>query len=468
MTDLLDPVSRDRAESFLTDHFQGVLVRPGDPAYDQVRAVWNAMHDRRPELIARCTTAADVGVALRYAAAAGRAVTVRGGGHNVAGTAVSDGSVMIDLSLMNGVEVDADALTARAQGGCLLRDVDSATLAHGLACPAGVVSHTGLGGLALGGGYGWLARKWGLTCDHIVAAEVVLADGSIVEATEDEHAELLWGLRGGGGNLGIVTRFTLRLRPVGPVHHHTGVFPLADAAEALARYREFAVEQGPDLHAVATLKIAGQQDWIPERLRGVPALFLTATWFGEPAQGPDRTAPLFATAAPDATWTRLLSFAELQALGDHGEPHGNRYYTKSCYLSDLTEGPVAQLLDATREIASPLSAIDFEYLRGAITDVPDGDSAFPRRDAPYICTVSAQWTDPAEDAGHRAWSRLGVERLAEWHYGGAYVNYLQDEQPGKVAEVYGSARYARLAALKRRYDPGNVLSGNQNISPAAV
>ncbi|MFF2066121.1 FAD-binding oxidoreductase [Streptomyces sp. NPDC058200] len=467
MTDVLEPVSQENAEPFLRNHFKGSLLGPGDAAYDEVRAVWNGMHDRRPSLIARCTGAADVSVALRYATASGRAVTVRGGGHNVAGTSVADDAVMIDLSLMNGVDVDPGTETARAQGGCLLRDVDAATLAHGLACPAGVVSHTGLGGLALGGGYGWLARKWGLTCDHLLAAEVVLADGTVVEATEDDHAGLLWGLRGGGGNLGVVTRFTLRLRPVGPVHHHTGVFPLDTAVAALAGYREFAEKQGVDLHAVATLKRAGHHDWIPRRLRGLPALFLTATWFGDPAEGPARTAPLFAAAAPDATLTRVMSFAELQALGDHGEPHGNRYYTKSCYLTDLTEGPIAQLLDSTREIESPLSAIDFEYLRGAISDVADEDSAFPRRDAPYICTVSAQWTDPAEDPAHAEWSRRGVARLAEWHYGGAYVNYLQDERPGKVAEVYGTARYERLAALKHRYDPDNVLAGNQNIPPAA-
>ncbi|MFJ9467371.1 FAD-binding oxidoreductase [Streptomyces caniferus] len=467
MTDLLDPASRNSAERFLRHHFQGPLVGPDDTAYDEVRAVWNGMHDRRPRLIARCTSAADVSAALRYATAAGLAVTVRGGGHNVAGTAVADDAVMIDLSLLNAVEVDPGAHLARAQGGCLLRDVDAATLAHGLVCPSGVVAHTGLGGLTLGGGYGWLARKWGLTCDHLLAAEVVLADGTIVEATEDQHAELLWGLRGGGGNLGIVTRFTLRLRPVGPVHYHTGVHPLADVPEALARYREFAVAQGPDLHATAALKQAGAHSWIPERLRGRPALFLTAVWFGDPADGPRHTAPLFSAAAPDATDSRVLSYAQLQALGDHGEPHGHRYFTKSCYLTDLTEGAVAQLADTALEMPSALSSVDFEYLRGAIGDVPDAESAFPRRDAPYICTVSAQWTDRADDEANAAWSRQGTARLAEWQYGGAYVNYLQDERPGRVAEVYGAARYERLAALKRRYDPDNVLAGNQNIPPAA-
>lgn len=466
MTERQEPTSTPTAESELRSRFQGPVLGPADPGYDQVRAVWNGMHDRRPALILRCTGADDVSAALRYARACGRAVTVRGGGHNVAGAAVADGAVLIDLSLMRDVQVDPERRTAHAQGGCLLGDVDAATTPHGLACPAGVVSHTGLGGLALGGGYGWLARKWGLTCDHIVAAEVVLADGSVVVADESQHTELLWGLRGGGGNLGVVTRFTLRLRPVGPVHHHTGVFPLADGLKALARYREFAEAQGPDLHAVGALKHAGPQDWIPAELRGRPALFLTAAWFGDPAEGPAQTGPLFANAA--GSDVRRMSYAELQALGDHGEPHGNRYFTKSCYLTDLTEGPADELLVTAAAMESTRSSIDFEYLRGAITDVPDEDSAFPRRDAPYIVTVSAQWTDPAQDEANAAWSRRGVERLTRWQYGGAYVNYLQDEHPGKVAEVYGAGRYARLAQLKHRFDPQNVLSGNQNILPTAA
>ncbi|AUG77447.1 FAD linked oxidase-like protein [Kitasatospora sp. MMS16-BH015] len=463
MTEMLAPVDHS-ALAQLRAEFRGALVHPGDAEFDRVRAVWNGMHDRSPHLVARCVGAPDVAAALRYAAAAGRAVTVRGGGHNVAGTAVADEAVMIDLSLMRQVRVDPEALTAEADGGCLLGDVDAATTAHGLACPAGVVSHTGLAGLTLGGGYGWLARTWGLTCDHLVSAEVVLADGSIVEASEESHPELLWGLRGGGGNLGVVTRFTLRLRPVGEVFHRTGVFPLDQAPAALARYREFAEAQDNAMHAVGTLKVAGQQEWVPAELRGTPALFLTAAWFGEAAEGPARTDALFERAAGGRT--QLMSYAQLQALGDFGEPHGHRYFTKSCYLTELSEGPVEQLVESARQLPSTLSAIDFEYLRGAISDDPGADAAFPRRDAPYICTVSAQWTDPAEDAACAAWSRTGVERLTPWQFGGAYVNYLQDEAPGKVAEVYGSERYERLAALKDRYDPQNVLAGNQNIAPA--
>ncbi|WP_198520669.1 FAD-binding oxidoreductase [Kitasatospora sp. CB02891] len=451
----------------LRSEHRGPVLVLGDPGYDEARRVWNGMHDRRPALIARCLTASDVSAVLRHAVAADVPVTVRGGGHNVAGTAVSDDSVMIDLSLMRAVTVDPAAEQAEAEGGCLLGEVDAATAPYGLACPAGVVSHTGLGGLALGGGYGWLARKWGLTCDHILAAEVVLPDGSVVEVSESQHPELLWALRGGGGNFGIVTRFTLRLRPVGPVYHHAAVFGPNEAPAALEQYRRFAAGQSSDMHAVGAFKVAGQQEWIPERLRGEPALFLTAVWLGDPADGPAAVAPLFGTVEPAGSVARVMPYLELQGLGDHGEPHGNRYFTKSCYLSDLASDPVAELVEAARDIRSPLSSIDFEFLCGAISGPANEDSAFPRREAPYICTASAQWIDPQHDAENIAWTRNTVARLAAWTYGGAYVNYLQDEPADRVVEVYGEARYRRLAAVKNSYDPRNVLRSNQNIRPTS-
>ena len=434
------------------------VVLPGAPGYDEVRRIWNAMHDRRPGLIARCLSAKDVAAALDYATSVDKKVTVRGGGHNVAGAALADDAILIDLSLMREVTVDLDAGLAHAQGGCLLRDVDVATTAHGLACPAGVVSHTGLGGLALGGGYGWLARKWGLTCDHIEAAEVVLADGSIVETDAETHPDLFWALRGGGGGFGVVTRFTLRLRPVGPVHLRTGVYSLDNAREALAAYRDFAEKQPADLHTVGALKQVSAQDWIPAPMHGKPALFLTAGWFGAPADGSVATKPLFDATTPAVVRTQLMSYAELQSLADHSEPHGNRYYTKSCYVIDLTDQPIEEFLGAARDIRSSRSCIDFEYLRGAIDDVPDEDSAFPGRAAPYIYTASAQWTDIRRDPENVEWSRRSVERLGPWWYGGgAYVNYVQDEPEAKFVDVFGESRYRRLAAVKQRYDPHNVL-----------
>ena len=445
--------------------FTGTIVLPTDPCYDEARRVWNGMHRKEPDLIARCASASDVSAALRFGRAAGLPVTVRGGGHNVAGTAVADGAVMIDLSPMRQVIVESRDRVAYAQGGCLLGDLDRATTPHGLACPAGVVSHTGLAGLALGGGYGWLARKWGLTCDHLLAAEVVLATGSIVST--GQHPELLWALRGGGGNFGVVTRFTLRLREVGPVHHRVGLYPLKDAAAALAWYRRFAAEQTTDMHVVGALKVAGDHSWVPAGLRGAPVLMLTAVWLGAPEEGPAAMAPLFEAAPPAASAHRVMSYAELQALGDHGEPHGNRYFTKSRYLAALPADSIDGLVAACADFRSPLSSIDFEYLRGAICDVPDATSAFPGRDAPYICTASAQWLDPADDRENISWARNTIARVADQPRSGAYVNYLQDEPVGRVREVYGETRYLKLADIKRRYDPDNVLRANQNISPSS-
>jgi FAD/FMN-containing dehydrogenase len=465
-----DVNSRDltaKAFSDLHATFAGDLLRPEDPGYDDARRVWNGMHDRHPVLIARCRNAQDVSLVLRQAADVGVPVTVRGGGHNVAGAAVADGAVMVDLCLMRHVRVDPLSRLAHAAGGSLLRDVDGATTPHGLACPAGVVSHTGLGGLALGGGYGWLARKWGLTCDHIESAEVVLADGTIVTTDADHYPELFWALRGGGVTLGVVTQFTLRLRPVTSVHHHVGVFALDQAVDALDAYRVFAEDQSRNLHTTGCLKHAGRQDWIPSPLRGRPALFLTAAWFGEPEQGPDATEPLFAATSPAGTHVNLLSYAGLQALGDTSEPHGNRYFTKSCYLRELNRDTHTRFVAAAAEMTSTRSSIDFEYLGGAIAESPETASAFPHRDAAYMYTASAQWTDAGADDTHLAWSRRSVDALRHWHYGEAYVNYQQDARDLGTAALRPDARHRRLAALKARYDPDNLLRGTQHIDPAA-
>lgn len=446
----------------------GRLLLAESSRYEDSRSLWNGMHDRYPLAICQCLTAADVSVVLRCAVAAGLPVTVRGGGHNVAGLAVADGAVMIDLSLMRQVTVDPVARLAYAQGGCLLRDLDAAIAPHGLACPAGVVSHTGLGGLALGGGYGWLATKWGLTCDHIVSAEVVLADGSVVEASDGppgQHEDLLWALRGGGGNFGVVTRFTLRLRPVPDVYYWTSAYPLEAAGEALSAYRDFAGRQPVDLHVVGSLKYAGEQAWIPAWLRRRPALSLSAAWFGEHDGASAALAPLLAGVAPSAIRERQISYTELQALGDSSEPFGNRYFTNSCYLPDLSCEVIVKALESAREICSPRSSIDFEYLCGAISDIPSGSSAFPCRDAPYIYTASAQWTDAAHDNENMEWSRRSVDSLRPHHFGGTYVNYAQDEVSGDLSYIYGAIRYRQLGIIKGRYDPQNVFRHNKNIRP---
>lgn len=462
MSDILNEllVRRPDAGSPLRD----ALV-PGAPGYNGARRVWNGMIDRRPAIIARCHDLADVRAAVLFAVAEGLPVTVRGGGHNVAGLSLADGALLVDLSPMRAVTVEPRACVATAEGGALLTDLDGATLPYGLACPVGVVSDTGLGGLALGGGYGWLSRKWGLTCDHIESAEVVLSDGAVVTASERANPELLWGLRGGSGSFGAVTRFRLRLRPVRDVGLISAVYPLMDALAALRGYRDFAAAQPDDLQVTGAFKRAPAASWIPSQLHAEPVLALTGVWLGDPAIGEWICDPLFAEVTPAARRSERTPFAQAQAMGDGAEPAGRRYFTKSCYLRDLT-GPAAEtLLAAAEALPSPYSTIDLGYLLGAIAAVSGAATAFPRRRAPYICTASAAWERADGDAACTAWARGLIDALREHHYGGSYVNYTQVGATSAL-DVYGPERYARLARLKAEVDPGNVFRGNHNIVPS--
>jgi FAD/FMN-containing dehydrogenase len=447
--------------------FTGIFLSPRDDGYELARKVWNAMHDRQPTAIVRCSSAADVALAVQYAATLGLPVTVRGGGHNVAGAAIADNALMIDLSLMREVTIDVSGRQAYADGGCLLGDVDRATTPYGLACPSGVVSHTGLGGLALGGGYGWLARKWGLTCDHILSVQVVLADGAIVEASPARNRDLFWAACGGGGGFGVVTRFTLRLRPVAPMYYRSVMFGLEAAGAALGRYRDFAPGQPDDLHVVGCGRIAGYQDSVPAALHGAPVVVLTALHTGDPADGPAAVAGLFGGLTAAASGERVISHADLQALADTAEPHGHRYYTKSGYLGDLSAETIAGLLVSAAAQPSPLGSIDFEYLRGAIDRPAEPDTAFPRRDAPYICTFSAHWTDPAQDAANIRWARESLARSAADRSGGAYRNYLPDESEEAVLETNGANRHRRLAEIRSLYDPHGIFRRTTN-DPATI
>jgi FAD/FMN-containing dehydrogenase len=425
------------------------------------------MIDRRPAMIVPCNGPDEVAAALLYAQAAGLPVTVRGGGHNVAGGAVADGALMVDLSPMRQVTVDPAAGRAQAGGGALLGDLDARTVPLGLACPTGVVPETGLGGLALGGGYGWLARRWGLTCDHIVAAEVVLADGSVVTASQHENAGLLWGLRGGGGNFGVVTRFTVALRPVGWVWLRQWLFPLADTGTALAAYCVAAPDQPDDLHIVAALKHAPAGRNIPAALRGQPVLALTAVWLGEdPGRGWKLCDAAFSGIKARFVRSLRLPYAALQARGAGTEPAGQRYYTSSCYLRDLPGPLIERLAATTAACPSHLSVIDLGYLLGAIARVPELDTAFPRRAAPFIYSASAAWVDPETDDANVAWAKNLTAGVREWQFGGSYVNYTPDEA-GSARSVYGPEHYSQLAALKALFDPGNLFRASHNVAPAA-
>ena len=460
ITDADLPPSFTVALDELRAAFEGQLLLPADEGYDETRKIWNGMHDRRPALIARCRSTADIAAAVRFARAAGLPATVRGGGHNVAGTAVDDDAVMIDLALLRSVTVDPQALLARAEGGSLLKDLDTATAAHGLACPAGVVGHTGLGGLALGGGYGWLTRKWGLTCDHIVEAEVVLADGSVIRATDDSHPDLMRALRGGAGNFGVVAAFTLQLRPVGPLSYRSALYSMEEAPAVLRAFRSFTEKQSDDLRVFGAFQELGHDESVPAALRGRQALDLAVVCSADDPQSLAQSAELL-NAVPSATYAeQTMSYYELQARLDASGPAGRRYFTKTCYLSDLADGTIEQLVETAGRNPSRMSSIDVEFLRGAISDGTGRDSAFPHRDAAYLCTAWAAWTDPEQDEVNVAWSRGTMDALAPWQQAGNYGNYVPEE------ESAAPAADSRISAVKERYDPENLFRGRRNVVPA--
>jgi FAD/FMN-containing dehydrogenase len=446
--------------------FSGVLLSKQDPEFNKSRRVWNGMIDRVPAMIARCRSASDVSIAIRFARDSGLPVSVRGGGHNVAGSAVADGAMMIDLSPMRAVTVNPGARTAEAGGGSLLHDLDTATSVHGLACPAGVYSRTGLGGLALGGGYGWRCRKMGLTCDHIIGAEVVLADGSVVEASENQHPDLLWALRGGGGNFGVVTRFRLRLDGVGPILVHSGVYPGDAAAEALQAYRECVSTLSDDFHLLASLRHSVPNDPIPPGLRSRPVLEFIAVCSGDDPDSRDEVRAIFSAMPACDSTERIVSYLELQALADGSAPDGRHYYTKSGYVSELCDEAIDRLADGAGCNPSRTGSIDIEYLRGAILGTTHAESAFPQREAPFMVSVYGSWDDPALDRDGTAWAKETFDLVRGWELPGSYSNYVsQEEGSEEAAEMYGQAIYSRLAQVKRMYDPDEVFRFTRVVVP---
>jgi FAD/FMN-containing dehydrogenase len=437
----------------------GALLGPNDGDYEAARHVWNGMVDRRPALIARCASPADVQAALAFARPAGLAVAVRGGGHSAAGLGTCDGGVLIDLSPMNRVTVDPGSRTAVAGGGTTWGRYDAATQAHGLASTGGAISTTGIGGLTLGGGIGWLMRKHGLACDNLTGAEVVTADGQVVTASADENPDLLWALRGGGGNFGVVTSFTYRLHPVSQVLGGLLVHPAERAGELLRFYREQTSRASDELTTFAGLLHS------PE---GAPISALVTCHCGEPAQAEADMRPLREFGPPLADQVGPMPYTALQSMLDEGFPPGMQVYWTAHFLTGLSDAAIDTLVEHFGRITSPLSAILIEHLGGAVARVGADESAFAYRDAPYNLAVIARWTDPAESAErHVAWAR-GVREAMRPFAQGVYVNYLGvGDEAERVLSAYGDRTYARLAAIKAAYDPENVFRVNQNIRPAS-
>ena len=444
---------------------EGRLIRPEDEDYDEARSIWNAMIDRRPTLIARCSGTADVVAAIEFAREQNLEIAVRGGGHNVAGLAMTDGGIAIDLSAMNAVEVDPKARTARVQGGALLADLDRATQAFGLATTGGVVSTTGVGGLTLGGGFGWLARRFGLAIDNLLSAEVVTADGQVMRASADEHPDLFWGLRGGGGNFGVVTEFAFRLHEVGPeVLFGPTVYRLEDATEVLAHYAAFAREAPPACCVWADLLIAPPLPFLPERYHGTKALVLMQCYAGDLQEGEEVVRPLRRFGTPIGDAVAPTPYVEAQQRLDLVYAKGARNYWKTHNFTDLTGSVIDGLVEMAGDLPTPQSDILISQVGGAINGVAQDATAYPHRDTAFVLCPGARWTDSADDTRCIAWVRDGMDRLAAHASGGAYVNFITEADGGQPA-AFGS-NYDRLVEVKTRYDPGNLFRHNQNIRPS--
>jgi FAD/FMN-containing dehydrogenase len=447
---------------------RGTLIEPGDASYDEARGVWNGMIDRRPAAIAQCAGTADVIHAVNFAREHGVPVSVRGGGHNVAGSAIVDGGLVIDLSKMRAVRVDPARGTVRAEGGVTIGDLDHETMAFGLAVPLGVVTETGIAGLTLGGGLGWMRRKYGLTCDNLIAADVVTADGRLVHTSETENPDLLWGLRGGGGNFGIVTSFEFRAYPLGPdVFVAFVVHPGADAANALRFYREWAADAPDDVSSFAILWHGPDIEEIPAAHHGQPIVVFLAVHNGDPAEGERALAGLRAYGEPAADLSGVMPYLDMQQFFDEDYPAGEmHYYWKSTFLRELPDEAIARLVELNEAAPSPHSSLDVWQLGGAMSRIGPEATAFGDRSAPFMLGIEANWEDPAHDAANVAWAREVFAAMQPYATGAQYMNFPGFYEGGEsdVRDTFGG-NYARLVELKRTYDPGNMFRLNQNVKP---
>jgi FAD/FMN-containing dehydrogenase len=443
----------------------GTVITPGSAEYERTRMVWNGLIDRRPALIVRCTTAADVMSSVRFAREHDLPLAVRGGGHNVAGNAVCDDGLVIDLSQMKGIRVDTERREAYAQAGLTWGEYDRTTQSYGLATPAGLISTTGIAGLTLGGGFGWLSRKHGLTCDNVLSADIVTAGGKFLTVNPSDHSDLYWGIRGGGGNFGIVTSFQYRLHPVdtvtaGPVFH-----PLAEEREMLGFFREITQHASDELSLVAMLTTAPPVPFLPSSSHGSKVMASFACHCGTTAESASELAPLKRRGKALADLLMLMPYAALQSMNDPLSPPGLRHYWKSEYLSDLTPGAMDSLVAAHASVPSQLSMIAVHHLQGAIARVGENETPFSHRNAAYIVVIDSAWTDPAEDEMHIRWAQDTWQSIRQFSAGGTYVNFLMDEGPERIRNAYGTEKYQRLLELKRKYDRDNVFHLNQNINP---
>jgi hypothetical protein len=437
----------------------GDLVLPHDPGYEEARKVWNGAVDKRPAIVVFCASAADVIEAVNFARSGNYLVAVRSGGHNVAGLSVCDDGVVIDLSRMKGISVDPERRTVRAEAGLNLGEFDAATQAHGLATTMGVNSDTGIAGLTLGGGFGKLGRKHGLACDNLLAADVVLADGRLLKASASENEDLFWGLRGGGGNFGIVTAFEYQLHPVGPaLLVCSTLHPYERARDAMRFYHDFCVRAPDELSVDAALVTSPS---------GERFFSISACYCGENEAGERAVRPLLEYGAPAESKMTPVSYLQIQSSGDSLFPRGRSYYWKAQFLHDLTDASIDSLLDAYARAPSIASILVLQHVGGAISRVPASATPYANRDARYDCFPISIWDDPSDEVASIRWARDVWNAVRPFSTGGVYANNLGDEGDDRIRAAYGE-NYTRLRELKGKYDPTNFFRLNQNIRPVST
>ena len=444
--------------------FKGTLLRRDDVEYGKVAPVWNGVFNRRPTMLARCKDVGDIQTCLQAVRGSGLVTAVRCGGHSLAGFSTCDDGLVIELSGLREVQVDPGARKAKFGGGCLLATVDSATQREGLAFPAGVVSHTGAGGLVLGGGTGWLNRLYGLSCDNVVGFTLITADGSILRANATENLDLFWALRGGGGNFGIVTEFEVQLHPVSEVVLGRGLCVGDAIVNLLRQWREFMPTAPDNLRWGFSLRNSEGVTAFQDK-RGLHVASASALWVGDRAQGLKYVTHALAAAAHQDVSVQEMSFLALQTMADSDFPHGRRYYTKSGYFRTLGDDTIQSMIDSLATMPSSFSEIELAYLGGAPARIAADETAFGDRSAPFLINILSNWIAPSEDADNITWTRELFNRLRPAMVPGVYVNFMSGDEGDRVPEAYRN-RWERLRAIKSKYDPHNFFRLNQNIPPA--
>jgi FAD/FMN-containing dehydrogenase len=445
---------------------RGPVLLPGDAGYEDSRTVWNAMIDRRPAAVVRCLGVADVIACLQFAREHDILLCIKGGGHNIAGLATADGALMLDMSLMRGVWVEPQRAIAHAQAGCLLGDVDRETQVHGLAAVLGFVSATGIAGLTLGGGFGYLTRRWGWTSDNVVGMDVVTSEARLVRASEDENADLFWGLRGGGGNFGVVTGIDYALHQVGPeIVGGVVAWPASDAPRVLELYRTLAAEAPPELTLVALMRMAPPAPWLPKDMHGKPIVAVLACYSGSPEDGEKVVAPIKAFGKPIGDVLVRRPYAQMQTLLDATQPKGRRYYWKSEYLPRIEPALCEKVMAHAATIRSPHSAVVLFQIDGALNRLDEAHSPVGNRDARYVLNVTGAWEQAADDAANIEWTRQAWSDMKSFSTGGNYINFLtEDETPQRIEAALGKG-LVQLAQVKAKWDSKNVFRTNRNIVP---